>query len=134
MIKGGDKNTFSHLTIAEINGGIDGLLLGIHARKESWSSNRHSALTLSQVEIGDGKNSYFIENKLHRTEERRQSTIMSIFLNLEWPTGPFTFTSNIHDKLNRAEERCQRTIMFIFKVGLEYGGLLPFKLRTKVLK
>ena len=54
LIKGGDKNTFSHLTIAEINGGIDGLLLGIHARKESWSSNRHSALTLSQVRIRNG--------------------------------------------------------------------------------
>ena len=63
LIKGGDKNTFSHLTIAEINGGIDGLLLGIHAKKESWSSNRHSALTLSQVEIGNGKNYYLIKNR-----------------------------------------------------------------------
>ena len=46
---GGDTNTFSHLTIAEINGGLDGLLLGYHAKKESWSSDRRSALTLSQV-------------------------------------------------------------------------------------
>ena len=49
FLSGGDTNTFSHLTIAEINGGLDGLLLGYHAKKESWSSDRRSALTLSQV-------------------------------------------------------------------------------------
>ena len=37
--------TFTHLTIAEINGGIDGLLLGMIA--EDW--NRRSELSLSQV-------------------------------------------------------------------------------------
>ena len=37
--------TFTHLTIAEINGGIDGLLLGMIA--EDW--NKRSELSLSQV-------------------------------------------------------------------------------------
>ena len=37
--------TFTHLTIAEINGGIDGLLLGMVS--EDW--DRRSELSLSQV-------------------------------------------------------------------------------------
>ena len=37
--------TFTHLTIAEINGGIDGLILGLHAN--DWE--RRSELSLSQV-------------------------------------------------------------------------------------
>ena len=37
--------TFTHLTIAEINGGIDGLLLGMIS--EDW--DRRSELSLSQV-------------------------------------------------------------------------------------
>ena len=28
--QGGDEMTLSHLTVAEVNGGIDGLLLGLH--------------------------------------------------------------------------------------------------------
>ena len=46
---GGDLNTFSHLTDAEINGDLDGLLLGLHAKKEAWSTAHRSELTLSQV-------------------------------------------------------------------------------------
>lgn len=37
--------TFTHLTVAEINGGIDGLVLGLHAN--DWE--RRSELSLSQV-------------------------------------------------------------------------------------
>ena len=48
---GGDLNTFSHLTVAEINGGLDGLLLGLHAKKEAWSTSHRSELTLSQVKL-----------------------------------------------------------------------------------
>ena len=39
--------TFSHLTIAEINGGIDGLILGLNA--EDWE--KRSEMSLSQVSI-----------------------------------------------------------------------------------
>ena len=39
--------TFSHLTIAEINGGIDGLILGLNA--EDWE--KRSEMSLSQVRI-----------------------------------------------------------------------------------
>ena len=45
-IKYGDP-TFTHLTIAELNGGIDGLILGLHA--EDWE--RRSELSLSQVRL-----------------------------------------------------------------------------------
>ena len=39
--------TFSHLTIAEINGGIDGLILGLNA--EDWE--KRSEMSLSQVSL-----------------------------------------------------------------------------------
>ena len=39
------EGTFSHLTVAEINGGIDGLILSEHA--SNWE--QHSEITLSQI-------------------------------------------------------------------------------------
>ena len=41
----GEEIAYSHLTIAEINGGIDGLLLGMNA--DDWE--QRSELSLSQV-------------------------------------------------------------------------------------
>ena len=42
--QGGDKMTLSHLTVAEVNGGIDGLLLGLH-----FKDRINDAPKLSQI-------------------------------------------------------------------------------------
>lgn len=42
---GANPSSFSHLTVSEINGGLDGLLLSQYAT--DWQ--RHSELTLSQI-------------------------------------------------------------------------------------
>ena len=42
--QGGDQMTLSHLTVAEVNGGIDGLLLGLH-----FKDRQNDAPKLSQI-------------------------------------------------------------------------------------